>query len=149
MRAHAAAAVALSVLLAGCASTPEEPATALVTLGPALEFQVEHARTADEQRTGLAGRSELPEGQGMLFSFANQSERQVWMAGMKFPIDVAWIADHRVIAVQTLEPCTEAEQDRCPRWTSPNDVDALLEVRAGALAGIDAGTVVTIREETP
>ncbi|GAA0192005.1 hypothetical protein GCM10009526_11690 [Glutamicibacter creatinolyticus] len=68
---------------------------------------------------------------------------------MKFPIDVAWIADHRVIAVQTLEPCTEADQDRCPRWASPNDVDALLEVRAGALAGIDAGIVVTIREETP
>lgn len=149
MRAYAAAAVGLVALLAGCAAAPEEPATALVTLGPALEFQVEHARTADEQRTGLAGRSELPEGQGMLFSFANQSERQVWMAGMKFPIDVAWIADHRVIAVQTLEPCTEAEQDRCPRWTSPNDVDALLEVRAGALAGIDAGTVVIIREETP
>lgn len=149
MRAHAAAAVALSALLAGCASTPPESATALVALGPALEFQVDHARTADEQRTGLAGRSELSEGQGMLFSFASQSERQVWMAGMKFPIDVAWIADHRVIAVQTLEPCTEADQDRCPRWTSPNDVDALLEVQAGALAGIDAGTVVTIREETP
>lgn len=131
MRAHAAAAVALVGLLAGCASTPPEPATALVALG-----------------SGLAGRSELSEGQGMLFSFASQSERQVWMAGMKFPIDVAWIADHHVVAVQTLEPCTEAEQDRCPRWTSPNDVDALLEVRAGALAGIDAGTVVTIREET-
>lgn len=149
MRAHAAAAVGLAALLAGCASTPEEPATTLVTFGPALEFQVEHARTADEQRTGLAGRSELSEGQGMLFSFASQSERQVWMAGMKFPIDVAWIADHRVIAVQTLEPCTEAEQDRCPRWTSPNYVDALLEVQAGALESIEAGTVVTIREETP
>ncbi|CBQ74041.1 hypothetical lipoprotein precursor (plasmid) [Glutamicibacter arilaitensis Re117] len=149
MRAHAAAAVALAGLLAGCASTPPEPATALVALGSGLEFQVEHARTADEQRTGLAGRSELSEDQGILFSFASQSERQVWMAGMKFPLDVAWIADHRVIAVQTLEPCTEVEQDRCPRWTSPNYVDALLEVRAGALAGIDAGTVVTIREENP
>ena len=85
----------------------------------------------------------------MLFSFASQSERQMWMDGMKFPIDVAWIADHRVIAVQILEPCVEVDQHRCPRWTSPHDVDALLEVRAGALAGIDAGTVVTIRAETP
>ena len=77
MRAHAAAAVALSALLPGCASTPGEPATALVTLGPGLELRVEHARTADEQRTGLTDRSELSEEQGMQFSFASQSERQV------------------------------------------------------------------------
>lgn len=88
---------------------------------------------------GLAGRSELSEGQGMLFSFASQSERQVWMAGMKFQIDVAWIADHRVIVVQTLDPCTEAEHDRCPRWTSPNDVDALTAA-ARTTRTIGAGT---------
>lgn len=95
----AAAAGALSALLAGCASTPPKPTTALVVLGPAMEFQVEHARTAGEQRTRLADRSELSEGQGMMFSFASQSERQVWMPRMKFPIDIAWIADHRVISV--------------------------------------------------
>lgn len=149
MRAHAAVAVALTALRAGCASTAREPATAFVALGTAPEFRVGHARNAEKQRTGLAGRSELSEGQGRLFSFASQSERQVWMAGMKFPIDVAWIADYRVIAVQALEPCTEGEHERCPRWTFPGDVDALLEVRVGALAGIDAGTVVTIREEIP
>ena len=41
------------------------------------------------------------------------------------------------------------DQSMCPRWTSPGDVDALLEVPAGALEGVPVGETVTIREDTP
>ncbi|MFC0456214.1 DUF192 domain-containing protein [Arthrobacter liuii] len=148
MKARTAATAALTALLAGCAPTPG-PGTAAVGVGAVLTFRVDVARTADEQRTGLSGRAGLPEGTGMLFTFGNRAERQVWMAGMKIPIDVAWIANDQVRAVDTLHPCTETDQDQCPRWTSPGDVDALLEVPAGALDGIKAGTPITIREEAP
>ena len=49
----------------------------------------------------------------------------------------------------TLDPCTLTDQSQCPRWTSPAPVDALLEVPAGALDGIEPGTHVTIREDQP
>ena len=138
MKARAIATVALLGLLAGCAPSTSAASTATVTVGT-RQFQVEVADTADEQRAGLSGRAEVPEGTGMLFTFAGRQERQVWMAGMQTRIDAAWIVDDQVLAVQSM----------CPRWTSPGDVDALLEVPAGALEGVPVGETVTIREDTP
>ncbi len=148
MKARAIATVALLGLLAGCAPSTPASSTATVTVGT-RQFQVEVADTADEQRAGLSGRAEVPEGTGMLFTFAGRQERQVWMAGMQTRIDAAWIVDDQVLAIETLDPCTMTDQSKCPRWTSPGDVDALLEVPAGALEGVQVGETVTIREDTP
>jgi uncharacterized membrane protein (UPF0127 family) len=148
MKARIAAVAALVVVLSGCATTPA-PSTAVVDVGTGLEFRVQLATTPDQQRDGLSGRHELSEGTGMLFTFDGPAERQVWMAGMEISIDVAWIRDGQVIATDKLDPCvTKADAD-CPRWTSPGDVDALLEVPTGALDGIEPGTTITIRKETP
>ncbi|WP_367645941.1 DUF192 domain-containing protein [Paenarthrobacter ureafaciens] len=144
MKVPRTSAAALATLLTGCAAMPQS-STAVVSIGAGAEFQVELARTAEEQRNGLSGRPELSEGTGMLFTFGNRAERQVWMAGMAVPIDVAWIVDDQVLALDTLDPCTKTDRDQCPRWTSPGDVDALLEVPAGALDGIETGTAVTVR----
>ncbi|MFC4554015.1 DUF192 domain-containing protein [Georgenia faecalis] len=125
----------------------EATGTAVVTVGDDLEFRVEVARTAEAQQQGLSGRVEVPPRTGMLFPFDGPAERQVWMAGMRFPIDVAWIADGAVLAVDTLEPCTEPEDSTCPRWTWPGPADALLEVPAGALDGVGEGTPVRVQED--
>ena len=63
--------------------------------------------------------------------------------------DAAWIVDDQVLVIETLDPCTMTDQSKCPRWTSPGDVDALLEVPAGALEGVQVGETVTTREDTP
>lgn len=115
--------------------------TATVKIGSSLEFKVEVANTEQRQRDGLRDRNSLPG--GMLFPFSSQEKRQVWMAGMEIPIDIAWIADGKVLAVDSLTPCRLSDQSQCPRWTSPAPVDALLEVSAGALDGIKPGTPVT------
>ncbi|MGW9114505.1 DUF192 domain-containing protein [Microbacterium sp. NPDC055683] len=146
MRARTTVLVALVAVLAGCAPTPTTP-TAHVEVGAGLEFRVEVAATPQAQRDGLSGRAALSEGTGMLFTFDDRAQREVWMAGMQVPIDVAWIVDGQVLSINTLDPCTLTEQEQCPRWTSPGDVDALLEVPAHALDGIEPGTSVTIREE--
>lgn len=139
-----ALAAALAVSATGCASSPP---TALVRIGPApVEFRVEVATTAEQQRDGLTGRDKLPDGSGMLFQFGGRGEQQVWMAGMTIPLDIAWIADGKVLAVDTLTPCTAADQDQCPRWTSPSPVDALLEVSDGALATVVPGMPIAIEE---
>lgn len=133
--------------LAGCTSS--DPVRATVRIGPTVaEFQVEVAQTADQQRDGLSNRDELAPGTGMLFRFGSRSEQQVWMAGMSVSLDIAWIADNKVVAIDTLTPCAASDQNACPRWTSPSPVDGLLEVPARSLADVIPGMTVTI-EETP
>ena len=147
MKVRAIAAAALTAALAACSAA--SPTTATVQVGDALTFSVEVADTEQTQRDGLSGRTSLSEGTGMLFPFEERQEQQVWMAGMEISIDVAWIVDDQVLAVDTLDPCTEPDPAECPRWPSPGEVDALLEVRAGSLDGIEPGTTVDVREETP
>lgn len=130
---------------AGCSLS--KPVLAAVRIGPApVEFRVEVAETADQQRDGLSGRDELSAGTGMLFRFSSRSEQQVWMAGMRFPLDIAWIADGKVVAIDTLPACTEADENVCPRWTSPSPVDTLLEAPAHSLTTVVAGMAVTVEE---
>lgn len=145
--ATVAAAVGMVVVAAGCTSS--KPAQAIVRIGPAaVEFRVEVAQTAEQQRDGLSGRESLSEGTGMLFRFGSRREQQVWMVGMEIPIDIAWIVDGKVLAVDTLQPCTEPDQKQCSIWTSPSAADGLLEVPAHSLAAITPGMSLTIAELT-
>lgn len=107
-----------------------------------LELTVELAETTEQQRTGLAGRASLEPGTGMLFPFDPAGPQRVRMAGMSFPIDIAWIRDGRILATDNLPVCITPDPDDCPRWESPGDVDALLETTAGALDAIEPGTPI-------
>jgi uncharacterized protein len=142
-----AVAAAVGAVGTAAACTSSKPVLATVRIGPALvEFQVEVAQTADQQRDGLSGRNELPAGTGMLIRFGSRSEQQVWMTGMRFPLDIAWIADGKVVSIDTLTACTEADENVCPRWTSPSPVDALLEVPAHSLTTVVPGMAITVEE---
>lgn len=144
----AATAVAVVLTLAATGCTPE-PEALHVTIGADLALTVEHARTVEQQRTGLAGRDTLSDSTGMLFTFDPPATQRVWMAGMRFPIDIAWIRDGQIIDTDTLPICTELEVDDCPRWESPGDVDALLETGPGVLTDITPGTPVTSTPAVP
>ncbi|MFI8595630.1 DUF192 domain-containing protein [Microbacterium sp. NPDC078428] len=128
------------VAATGCAPSPLNQAR--LELDGDLELTVEIAETPEQQRTGLSGRASVEPGTGMLFPFDSAGPQRVWMAGMSFPIDIAWIRDGRVLATATLPVCTTPDPDDCPRWESPGDVDALLETTAGALDAIEPGALV-------
>lgn len=95
---------AVGVLVQAIVLTACTPVTHALKIGD-TEFQVEIAETEQTQRAGLSGRAHVPEGTGMLFVFAGRQEQQVWIAGMQIPIDIAWLVDGRVLAVDTLDPC--------------------------------------------
>jgi uncharacterized protein len=48
------------------------------------------ADTSDEHMRGLSGHDPLPLNQGMLFVFADEGVRKIWMKDMKFPLDIMW-----------------------------------------------------------
>lgn len=137
------AVLALMLTLSACEAVDDS--TAVVEVGATLEFSVEVANTEKARREGLAGVA-LSEDSGMLFPFTHRKEQQVWTAGMVTAIDTAWILDGEVVATQRLEPCILSDQAQCPLTLSPGAVDALLEVPAGSLDGIERGTPVTIKE---
>ncbi|SDS71880.1 DUF192 domain-containing protein [Microlunatus soli] len=110
-------------------------------------FRVEVARTGRQQQQGLSERSTVPAGSGMLFDFSGRRVQKVWMADTLVPLDAAWISDDAVVAIRTLKPCGRAEASDCPTWISPQPVDALLEVPAGALDGVPIGARVRISEQ--
>jgi uncharacterized membrane protein (UPF0127 family) len=112
-------------------------------------FSVELATTMAQQTKGLSGRAGLAPNDGMLFLFGSPSVQNFWMKGMDFAIDIIWIGNGKVLGfVQGAEP-----QLGMPMWglkiySSPKNVDAVLEVPAGAVAqdGITIGEPVQISQ---
>jgi uncharacterized membrane protein (UPF0127 family) len=73
-----------------------------------IPLVVEVADTENERMLGLGGRGELIVGTGMLFKFDEEGKHQIWMKGMRFPVDVLWLsADGEVVGVKEfLTPST-------------------------------------------
>lgn len=132
----AVVAVLVAVALAACGPREDQVSVA------GRDFTVEVRDTEQGRAQGLSGRAEVPKGTGMLFLYDDAAARSYWMAGMLVPIDLAWISDGRVVGIETLQPCQP--EAPCPQHPSPGPVDAVLEVAAGQLAGVESGEPVII-----
>ena len=60
-------------------------------------FSVEIATTSAQQQQGLSGRNSLPQNQGMLFIFKTAGRYAFWMKGMKFPLDIIFINNNKIV----------------------------------------------------
>jgi len=61
-----------------------------------------------EQRTrGLSVKDTLSENEAMLFVFDVEAEHRFWMKDMKFPIDIIWISNDKIVVdiEHNLQPC--------------------------------------------
>jgi uncharacterized membrane protein (UPF0127 family) len=56
-------------------------------------FKVELATSSAAQERGLSGRTDVPEGYGMLFVFSEAGSYGIWMKDMLVPIDILWLSD--------------------------------------------------------
>lgn len=92
------------------------------------DVKVDLALTELEQERGLSGRRELAVGEGMLFVFPAPGTYYFWMKGVKFSIDMIWLAeDMRVIYIAKNVP-----PDSYPRLFGPKENSKyVLEVAAG------------------
>jgi uncharacterized membrane protein (UPF0127 family) len=130
---------------------PFETKTAKVFVGRGV-FEVEIADNPVLHQRGLSGRSVLGENEGMLFIFPQPGFQNFWMKDMKFPIDIIWIRDHKVIGmVIGAEPAFAEASAGKPEsytiYTSPEPVDMVLEINAGKSQqfGIKIGDGVTVQ----
>lgn len=95
--------------------------------------KVEIADTPHRKAEGLRGRSYLPEGAGMAFFFSHNDDPAIWMKGMRFPIDILWVRDGKVVDMEeSVAPALAGTPDALLPQYRPNSVaDMVLEVEAG------------------
>jgi len=86
--------------------------------------------TPEEWQQGLSGRSGLCAYCGMIFLFPEADLRGFWMKDMRFPIDIIWLQDGKVVHIEE-----HVSHETPEKVYKPNiKVDTVLELPAGGVA---------------
>lgn len=101
-------------------------------------YNVTLAKSEKEKMLGLSGKKSLGANQGMLFIFDHKDSYGFWMRKMRFPIDIIYINDGKVVDI--IENA-EAPQDPNSEDTSllkiykpKAEANYVLEINAGSAA---------------
>jgi hypothetical protein len=90
---------------------------------------VELAQTSKQWEKGLSDRTDLGNLDGMVFIFPQYHVPVFWMKDMKFPIDMIWVSEGKVIDITHSAPIETT--DKLPTYSPRNKVNMVLETRAG------------------
>ena len=156
--------IVTSVLLMGYSS----PTTAIVQTIPSLQaqlppklgqtlpisahaiiagrkFELEVARTQQQQATGLMYRTSLADNRGMLFTFQSPRPARFWMKNTRIPLDMIFLRDGKVQAIASaVPPCNTTT---CPTYGPNSAIDQVIELRGGLATevGLKVGDQVKIK----
>jgi len=89
---------------------------------------VEVARSSQAQTIGLGGRPSLKKGTGMAFPYNGPGLRGIWMKAMLIPIDILWIREGRIVAIEANVPPPSSNGELA---VFSHVADLVLEVPAG------------------
>jgi uncharacterized membrane protein (UPF0127 family) len=99
-----------------------------VVIDGRVAINVEVARSPQAQIRGLGGRSSLKKGTGMMFPYDGPGPRGIWMKGMRIPIDILWIREGRIVAIEAKVPPPSSNGELA---VFSHVADLVLEVPAG------------------
>ncbi len=106
-------------------------------IGEQALINVEIADTPEKRRRGLSGREYLAPNTGMLFTFQKEDKHTFWMKEMHFPLDVLWIREGIVVAIEQNISPPKTLYETPQTFASPKPVDMVLEVHAGFIKRYD------------
>ena len=93
----------------------------------------EIADTPERLQRGYMFRSEVREGEGMIFLFERPDFHAFWMKNTLVSLDIIWMDDaHTVVHLEANTPPCKA--DPCPSYSPIRKTSSVLEVRAGTAA---------------
>jgi uncharacterized membrane protein (UPF0127 family) len=127
----------------------QPPPKAAITVGEE-QLRVEVVQETPDVTLGLGYRNGLEPGTGMLFVFGEEALQSFWMKGMRFCLDIIWIADGEIVgAAERVCPDPAGTPDAArASFLSPEPVSHVLEVPAGWLDahGLGQGTTVDLSQ---
>lgn len=91
------------------------------------------ADNSKERSAGLSGKESLAVDQGMLFIFSETKKYSFWMKGMKFPLDMIFIREGKIVDLLKNIPLPIPNQpdSQLPIYQPVVPIDMLLEVNSG------------------
>lgn len=95
------------------------------------KFNIVVAKTPQEKETGLSGKDSLPQGDGMLFPFDQPDYYSFWMKNMKFPIDILYINDNKIVTIIEDAQPPKSKDEVLPIYKPDEPADSVLEINAG------------------
>lgn len=97
------------------------------------KFNLYVADTVEELQKGLSGRDNLKDDEGMLFVFSEKGEHAFWMRDMKFPIDIIFINDNKIVDIyrNVQPPEDNSSTSQLPTYAPSEPSNYVLEVKAG------------------
>ena len=97
-------------LTMGLAAAQEAPQTQLprVTLSVGIhQINTQVALTPEQHQIGLMYRTEMPQGEGMLFVFQSPSKQCFWMKNTNLPLTAAFVSDDgSIVNLEDMKPQT-------------------------------------------
>jgi uncharacterized membrane protein (UPF0127 family) len=94
-------------------------------------FKLELAKTQQDKVIGLSKKEMLDKNTGMLFLFERPSILSFWMKDMKFPIDIIFIKNNRIVTIHKNVLPPKNPNDKLPIYNSKELADTVLEINAG------------------
>jgi len=94
-------------------------------------FSTETATTSAQLQQGLSGRASLPQNQGMLFIFKTAEPYPFWMNDMKFPLDMIFINNNKIVDIFQNVPQPKNSNAKLPIYTPVAPANQVLEINAG------------------
>lgn len=94
-------------------------------------FSLIVVKEAKDVEIGLSNKTSLPQDQAMLFVFKKEDIYPFWMRDMKFPLDIIFIKDDKIVTIsQNAQPPT-SPSDNVPVYKPMSPVNKVLEINAG------------------
>lgn len=107
------------------------------------------AKTDAEKEKGLSGRNNLDANTGMLFIFEDKGTYGFWMNEMKFPIDIIFINDNKIVdfVENAVPPLAGQSAATLPVYKPSESINYVLEVNAKEISKnkFKRGDTVTLK----
>jgi uncharacterized membrane protein (UPF0127 family) len=95
------------------------------------QFFVDVAKTDEQKAKGLDIYDKLPVKKGMIFTFQTPDYYPFWMKGMKFPIDIIYINNNKIVDIFENLPNPKTDNET-PVMVKPQaKSNFILEINAG------------------
>lgn len=94
-------------------------------------FKLLIAKTEKERQTGLSKYKSLPQDEAMVFIFDKSGNYSFWMKDMKFPIDIIFTNEGKIVTIYNNIPNPKNSSENLPIYSPTQSTNKVLEINAG------------------